>query len=87
VSITVFVCGGPKPPPCSVPECGEPGKYPCAYPLGGARAGQTCGRLLCALHVQVEPVSRMRVATAQSLALCPPHQRLMRQRDQKGVRE
>jgi hypothetical protein len=74
VSITVFVCGGPKPPPCSVPTCSEPRAHGCSFPLGGARAGQTCDRPLCATHAQVA-------------AVCPPHQRLIKQQAEKGVRE
>lgn len=76
MSITMFICGGPKRPPCSVPTCSEPREHGCSFPLGGKRAGQTCDRPLCATHAQVA-------------AVCPPHQRLIQQqeRSRKGLRE
>ena len=65
--ITVFICGSPPPPPCSVPGCGKPRWTTCVMELGGRLAGRLCGAALCSVH-------------GGDGALCPPHHRLMERR-------
>jgi len=71
VSIMIFSCGGPKPPPCSVPGCGNPQWTHCVFELRGARAGEVCGRPLCSAH-------------GGDGALCPPHYRFMAEGGRPG---
>lgn len=62
MSIMLFQCGGPKPPPCSVPGCDKPEWTHCVFELRGKLSGQVCGRPLCNTH-------------GGDGALCPPHYR------------
>ena len=75
MSITVFTCGGPK-ETCMEPGCGTRATSRCLFVLRGVMAGKACGRHLCAAH-------------GGTAAVCPPHQRLIRQQERagKGTRE
>lgn len=60
-----FICGRQRPGDesrCTSPGCNSHATQPCCWLLSGKRAGETCGRRVCAQHGKG--------------GHCPPHARL-----------
>jgi hypothetical protein len=64
--ITIFECGKPVEKCEARGGCPERSVTRCQFQLTGKKAGQACGRRLCAQHVH----------TRGKLAFCEPHARL-----------
>jgi hypothetical protein len=72
--LTIFECGKPPPPGCSVPGCPHPSRSKCPFELSGKRAGHVCGQPLCHEHGH------------DGAGVCPPHQRQIDRALAKGSR-
>lgn len=52
--------------------CGSPSRYLCDYPLKGKKEGQTCDKLLCAVHAKL-----IKKTANGSIHYCPTHARMV----------
>lgn len=55
-TLSGFVCTRERRPRCA---CGAPGTKLCDFPLRGAKAGQTCDKVLCDKCATTLPIARL----------------------------